>query len=367
VIVDGRPRAQYVASGHPLLDVTVDLIIERFNGLMQQGAVLIDDRDQGDVPRTLIYLQHAVTDGLSGQDSDRRTVSKRFEFVEVAPDGQTSSAGWGPYLDLRPASAGELRAATPVIEADWVRGNLEEAAISHGVTLARAHLDEVRRRTLGRVDRVADAVNARLLPEIQAWDHRAGQLRDLELAGRLPSSGMNSANARQRADDLKARLRNRLAELDAQRQLSSSPPVVAGGALVVPAGLFARLRGHAGQGTTSQHAAVAAVLRTESHLGRTPRPATPEEQGYDVESRAADGSSLFITVRHRMADDVFLITRSELGVARNTADNHVLALVDGNQVRYLRGSLGEVPNPAFGTAAVPLPWRTYFERGQVPR
>ena len=234
VIVDGSPRAQYVAPGHPLLDVTVDLIVVRFNGLMQQGAILIDERDQGNVPRTLIYLQHAVTDGLAGPEGDRHIVSKRFEIVSVFPDGQTNSAGWGPYLDLRPALPDEARALASMIEADWVRGNLEDAAVSHGISLARAHLDEVRHRTLTRVDRVAEAVEARLLPEIRSWDHRASELRDLELAGRLPASGMNSANARQRADDLKARLRNRLAELDAQRQLSASPPVVVGGALVVP-------------------------------------------------------------------------------------------------------------------------------------
>ncbi|HLI38175.1 MAG TPA: hypothetical protein VKV80_12675 [Streptosporangiaceae bacterium] len=160
VIADGRPRAQYVAPGHPLLDVTVDLIAERFNGLMQQGTVLVDDRDPGDVPRTLIYLQHAITDGQTDQAGDRRTVSKRFEFVEVTKDGQTRSAGWGPYLDLRPATPDEIRAAAAVIEAGWVRGNLEDAAVSHGVMLARRHLDEVRRRTVDRVDRVAAAVTA---------------------------------------------------------------------------------------------------------------------------------------------------------------------------------------------------------------
>jgi Protein NO VEIN, C-terminal len=369
VTVDGRPRAQYVAPGHPLLDVTVDLIIERFSGLMQQGAVLIDDCDQEDVPRTLIYLQHAVTDGLAGQDGDRRTVSKRFEFVGVTPDGQAHSAGWAPYLDLRPASPEELRAVTSVIEAGWVRGNLEEAAIGHGVMLARAHLDEVRRRTLERVDRVAEEVSARLLPEIQAWDHRSDELRQLERAGRLPASGMNSANARQRTDDLKARLRTRLAQLDAQRQLSSSPPVVAGGALVVPAGLLAQLRGQiSGHGPSSRDAAIAAVLRAETSLGRTARRTAPEEQGYDVESRTADGSPLFIMVRHREAGGSdFLVTRSELGVARNTGGNHVLALVDDGHVRYLRQALAGVPQPAFGTTSVSLPWRNYFQLGQVPQ
>ena len=221
-------------------------------------------------------------------------------------------------------------------------------------------------RTLGRVDRVADAVTARLVPEIQAWDHRAGELRELELAGRLPASGMNSGNARQRADDLKARLRNRLADLDAQRQLSSSPPIVAGGALVVPAGLLSRLPDRGVLETTSQRAAITAVLRSEAALGRTPRPATADEQGYDVESRAADGSPLFIMVRHRTAD-AFLVTRSELGVARNTGDRHVLALVDGDRMRYVRRAFAAVADPEFGISAVSLSWQAYFERGQVPR
>lgn len=79
---------------------------------------------------------------------------------------------------------------------------------------------------------------------------------------------------------------------------------------------------------------------------------------------AADGSPLFIAVRNRAAD-ALLITRSELGVARNIEDNHVLALVDGDQVRYLRRFDG-IPNPAFGTSSISLSWQAYFERGQVP-
>ncbi len=76
--------AQYLAPGHPLLDVTVDLIIERFDSLLQRGAVLVDERDPGEVPRTLIYLQHAVADGrVDPGRATGRTVSKRFEFVEV--------------------------------------------------------------------------------------------------------------------------------------------------------------------------------------------------------------------------------------------------------------------------------------------
>ena len=44
----------------------------------------------------LVYLQHAVVDGRVDQSGNRRVVSKRFEFVKVAPDG------WPGQPDGRP-------------------------------------------------------------------------------------------------------------------------------------------------------------------------------------------------------------------------------------------------------------------------
>jgi superfamily II DNA or RNA helicase len=372
ITVAGRPRAQFVAPGHPLLDVTVDLVVERFDTLLRQGAVLVDERDPGTEPRTLIYLQHAVTDGRTTPAGDRRTVSRRYEFVEVDSEGQGRFAGWAPYLDLRPATPAEQLAAAAAVDHDRAGGSLEEAAVGQGIPLARAHLDEVRRRTFDRVDRVAAEVRARLEPEIRHWDHRAAELRQRELAGRLPASGMNSGNARQRAEELAARLKYRMSELAAERQLAAGPPLVAGGALVLPAGLLSRLTG-GGAGmpglsaAVSQDAAVAAVLAAERRLGRFPERAQAGAQGYDIESRTAAGSSLFVLVRSRAPGaDVLTVKRSELGVAHNSVGHHLLALVDGDQLRYVPDGLGEVANPPFDTALVALPWSAFFSRGRAP-
>ena len=49
-----------------------------------------------------------------------------------------------------------------VIDGGWVRADLEDAAVGHGVGLGRAHLEEVRRRIADRVERTAAAVQARL-------------------------------------------------------------------------------------------------------------------------------------------------------------------------------------------------------------
>ncbi len=205
--VAGKPQAEYLTPGHPLLDGTIDLIVERHGSLLRHGAVLVDDDDPGDTPRVLVYLQHAVVDGRSDSAGNRRVISRRFEFVYVDPAGNSRAAGWAPYLDMRPATREELGLVTPVIEAGWVRADLEDAAVGYGVVLSRAHVEEVRRQTLDRIDRITVAVRARLESQIRYWDHRSNELRERELAGKLPRSGMNSARARERADTLQARLR----------------------------------------------------------------------------------------------------------------------------------------------------------------
>ena len=44
----GQPLAAFVCPGHPLLDATIDLILERHRDLLRRGAVLVDETD----PRT---------------------------------------------------------------------------------------------------------------------------------------------------------------------------------------------------------------------------------------------------------------------------------------------------------------------------
>jgi superfamily II DNA or RNA helicase len=380
IAVERRPVAEYVTPGHPLLDGTIDLIIERYDSLLRQGTVLIDGQDPGLMPHVLVYLQHSVVDGRADQAGNRRVVSKRFEFVSVDPEGAARAAGWAPYLDLRPATTAEIGLLTPEIDGGWIRADLEDAAVSHGVGLARAHLEEVRRRTVDRVERTTAAVKARLESEIRYWDHRASQLKERELAGKLPQSGMNSARARQRADDLQGRLKQRLENLDAERHLAPLPPVVSAGALIVPAGLLASWHGTAAKDVTerareqssAERVAVHAVMALERALGREPVEMPPSNKGYDIESRAPDGSLLFLKVkRHTRGAETFTITTSEVGVGRNKPDRHILALAEVSasgfpDVRYVRRAFQDIGDLPFDAMTVSLPWRSYFDRGEVP-
>ncbi|MBV9282125.1 MAG: DEAD/DEAH box helicase, partial [Chloroflexi bacterium] len=68
----GRPLAAFVCPGHPLLDATIDLVLERHRDLLKRGAVLVDPADGGAGVRALVYLEHAIQDGRTDGAHGRR-------------------------------------------------------------------------------------------------------------------------------------------------------------------------------------------------------------------------------------------------------------------------------------------------------
>jgi superfamily II DNA or RNA helicase len=378
ISVPGKPLAAFVCPGHPLLDATLDLIIERHRDLLKRGAVLIDDTDEGDQPRALLYLEHSIQDARTDRTGNRRVVSKRLQFVEVDGDGKTANAGPAPYLDYRPPTAEETGALQGMQWPDWLRGDLEARATEHAAMhLVPRHLDELRRRKEELIDKTKAAVKERLTKEINYWDHRAAQLKDQELAGR-PNAKLNSGLARQRADELTARLQRRLTELEQERKLSPLPPVVLGGALIVPAGLLRKLRGgeasapptFAQETERSERLAMNAVMETERRLGYVPRDVSKENLGYDVES-AIPGTGLlrFIEVKGRVQGaKTVTLTKNEILTGLNKPDDFILAigLINGDnvEVQYVRKPF--VREPDFGATSVNYALDEVLARGEDP-
>src|SRR5262249_8804731 len=144
ISVPGKPLAAFVCPGHPLLDATIDLVLERHRDLLKRGAVLVDDDDAGDAPRALLYLEHSIQDARTDRAGNRRVVSRRLQFVEVDTQGATRSAGWAPYLNYRPLSEEESPLLGELLQLDLARSALESKAVEHAAThLVPEHLSEV--------------------------------------------------------------------------------------------------------------------------------------------------------------------------------------------------------------------------------
>jgi len=113
-------------------------------------------------------------------------------------------------------------------------------------------------------------------------------------------------------------------------------------------------------------------MDAERKLGRDPLEMPPNNKGYDIESKDAEGTIWFIEVKGRIAGaETFTITRSEVGVGKNKPDQHILALVEVDDVtasviRYIRRAFEDVGELPFNTISVNLQWKAYLERGEEP-
>ena len=339
-LIAGQPQAELLAPGHPLLDAVVDLVLERFQPLLGQGAVLVDETDASLEPRLLVYLEHAIRDGRAGRTGEPRVISQRLQFIHLKEDGTAVDGGAAPYLDYRPITAEERSPVEDVIAAPWLSQQVEDRALGYAIAnLVPDHLAEVRRRRLAEVDKVEREVRTRLTREINYWDARAARLREEERAGKVQR--INAVNAEATAQRMVERLHKRQGELDRERQITALPPVLKGAALVIPRGLLQslavlteprRVQGFAEDPATRaaiEQLAMGAVMAHERSLRNLPRDVSAEKKGWDVESRDPHTGHLrFIEVKGRHADarDV-IVTKNEILASLNAPDAFHLALV----------------------------------------
>lgn len=380
ITLPGQPLAEFVTPGHPLLDASVDLILERYRSLLKKGSALVAEGDFSSEPRVLTYLEHSIQDARVNTDGSRRVISKRLQFVEMTEQGRTRLAGYAPYLDYRPLEEGEERLIQPLLDANWLKGDIEESALEFAIGDAvPEHLEEVREQAIERINRTVAAVKDRLMKEIAYWDHRAIELKDKELAGQKPK--LNSARARQRADELQARLKKRLDELELEKQISPLPPVVLGAAVVIPQGLLERLRGET-TGDPAERArnleeverrAVEAVLKAEAGLGREAVEMARNNPGYDVFSKdPKTGKVWFIEVKGRIEGaPTVTVTRNEILTAKNKEDQFILALVSVGEVtddvRYLTKPFVDSTEALhFATTSVNYDWKKLIDISEPP-
>ncbi len=279
------------------------------------------------------------------------------QFVEVFEDGRTINAGPAPYLDYRPPTDAELESIVRAAQPSWVRGNIESKAMEHAaINLVPAHLQEVKARKESLIDKTRAAVQERLTKEINYWDHRATTLKDQELAGQV-NARLNSEKARERLTTSPGDCKKRLLELDQERKLSPLPPIVLGGAMVVPIGC---LKGRAESGSASkdfiletdesERRAMQAVMDAERSLGFVPRDVSDQNCDTTLNLRfpilaCCDSSK---SKEECTQPTRLTVTKNEILTGLNKPEDFILAIVlhhpTRSEVRYVRTPFDQEPD-----------------------
>lgn len=333
----GLPVASMLHPGHPLMLAVTDVVLENHGNLLRQGAVLVDPADEGDQASLLFLLTHEIKSG------DGQVLSKRLQFVRVAPDGKATFAGWAPHLDLQPLDEADRPRLTQLLNAPWIQADLEQKALAlAAASLVPEHFTEVASRRVAHIDKTLAAVHERLKKEIDYWTDRWMKFREDMEAGK--DVRMNVEKARRTVTDLEGRLENRKRELLAMRHVASSTPVALGGALVVPAGLLRKLRGESSSEVDTFSADAEARARIEALAMKAVRLAeeargchvvdvSAQKCGWDLSSYppAMNGKqpeARHIEVKGRVKGaSTVTITRNEMLYALNQADKFRLAIV----------------------------------------
>lgn len=371
------PRAELVSPGHPLLEACISLVMERDGAVLGQGAVLVDERDLGSEPRLLFCLEHGLQDGRKNRAGQQQLISNRLQFLEISRGGEVTPAGSAPYLDYRPLRETEQSLVAPLLQESWLAQDWDALVLQHAMTtLVPQHLQEVSGERLERIAKAEREIKARMQREINHWSRRYAELQLQEQAGK--QVGLPARVAKERAEVLANRLEKRLAQLQAEAQITAKVPNLKGGALVIPAGLLLALQGQndpAGVDAAARKRvellAMNAVFEAEKALGRMAKDVSAQRGlGYDIESIDADGNLFFIEVKGRVdgADSVTL-TINEVNTGRNAPHRFRLALVN------VEGDRASVPVyvsgvdwglPGFGDTQITKNLQQLLAAGRAP-
>ena len=379
----GKPTADLVHPDHPLMAAVTDLTLSSHRSLLKRGAVLLDPHDDGTEPRVLFMLDHSVREAAAATAEGvaaPRDISRRLQFVEMTADGSATPAPFARHLDLVPLDADQAPLVADVLQADWVTHHIEARALAYAVEhLVPEHTQEVATRRQRQANKQLAAVQDRLVKEIQYWSDRAIKL-DIDVrAGKQPR--LQPENARRRAEELSARLKQRTAELQAMQHVASGTPNVIGGALVIPAGLLAQRNGVPGFTADAaarariERIAMQAVFDAEHALGHQTKDVSLDKCGWDITAYEDQPEGLalerHIEVKGRAkGQDTITVTSNEIRHGLNQKEKFVLAvvIVDGEQaesVHYIPMPFTQEPD--WAEASKNLDLGRLLERALAPQ
>jgi hypothetical protein len=339
--------------------------------------MLIDRASEETEPFVLYIIDHIIRDAGKDKNGQQRIISRRMQFVLINENGHIAQGGHAPYLDYESMNDDEISFVKDILDQAWLKRNMEVPALEHAVkNLVPQHFEQVKSRRERIVNMTLQAVHERLTKEINYWSHRYEKLLFEYQAGKQPN--MQPENARRRAEELTNRLQVRTKELEEQRHVVSSTPVIVGGALIIPQGLLNKRKGIAVPHWSSdpiarakiENMAMQAVMDTEKKLGFEPKDVSMDKFGWDIQSKSNDGQIRFIEVKGRVKGaQTVTVTKNEMIAGFNQPEKYILAivLIENDHMEgpfYIYQPFDQ--EPGFAVTSINFELQTLLKRAKQP-
>ncbi|GIV82834.1 MAG: helicase [Anaerolineae bacterium] len=331
--VSRRENAEFFAPGHPLLEALIEHSLQKSRPVK---AVLLDDKGRAG---TLWLYRAAVQDGRG------RPVLERL--VALFHDYATDEV-----REVDPRMLWELETFPP--ESSPPQDLLDSA--KHAGQKARAFL----LTRLAELQREAEERRARECAIKERWLSisykqliRDSQEKLFDYHRRQDAGEDMRLVIQQEEEQLKALVREhkeKLDELEKERQLVTLEPELEAVAVVVPKARLARAEPDEEAKRTVEQAGMAFVLNYEHQQGRTPQDVSREFLGYDIVSSGA-GETRYIEVKAFATTGALELTSHEWQMAQRLQENYWLYVVE-NALTEPRLHL--IQNPAAHLKAQPV-------------
>jgi len=372
---DHVERADLLAPGHPLHDAVMAEVVRRYGSVLDSGTILVSA--ELEQPQLLVGVIEEVTDATD------EVISRRFRYVYVDENGQTTPAGPAPYLDCVAAPEDYQLGDLPWL--DDAENKVKSWIIASDLP---QYLEEVKTRRELEVAKTRSLVKARLENERDRLALDATVAFEDTRAGKKPRESAESLN--RKAVELDARLSQRLAKLDRQATLSTKPPVIATVALVLPLAMVDSPASEGKPAATARETeqverrGVELVMAKERELGRLPVEQDKFDDtgkciyrnpGFDILSTdPITGDTYRIEVKSRIKGaDNFSVSHNEVMTGKNAAPRYRLAIVrvdqrgaEHDEVRYLDNPFEKTDLGSLDATGIHINWPKTWAKGQPP-
>jgi superfamily II DNA or RNA helicase len=303
-----KGQAEFVAPGHPLLEAVIERIFEKYGGEVERGATFTDP--SGIMDGFIWFLEGQINDG-NGQVAGKR-------MFALYQDAQNNIRQISPSIlwDLKPANAGSLKIANVSIVN-------EDAVIAFAVeNVLTKYLDEIKKQRehdaeIKRKYGLRSLQELILRSEEKLTEYETKKAKGVE----IPEAVIQGE--RRKKEDFERKKAELEKRIQAETNLLLSPPKILGVIRVFPLPTEDELK----EDLEIAKIGMQIAMNFEISQGRDPEDVSLQKPGFDIRSKAPDGSYRYIEVKARAKEGKIALTPRELLMAHRLGDEYWLYIV----------------------------------------
>jgi len=304
-----KGQAEFIAPGHPLLEAVIERIFEKYSGEVESGATFIDP--SGMLDGFVWFLEGQINDG-SGQVAGKR-------IFALYQDAQNNIKQVSPSIlwDLKPANPTSLKTINvPVANEDAIMAFAVENVLTK-------YLDEIKRQRehdaeIKRKYGLRSLQELILRSEEKLIEYETKRAKGIE----IPEAVIQAE--RRKKEDFERRKAELEKRIIAETNLLLSPPKILGVARVIPQ---PPVEDELKEDLEIEKMGMQIAMSFEFSQGRNPEDVSLQNLGFDIKSKASDGSYRYIEVKARGREGKIALTPNEWLIAQRLGDEYWLYIV----------------------------------------